>query len=75
MHPKYENFGSPEIKLIEECSELIQALTKIIRFGLTSVNPELPECEQVSNLVQAKAEIADVMFAIDNCLGHWSKTE
>lgn len=74
-HPKYETFGSPEIKLIEECSELIQALTKIIRFGLYSVNPELPECQRVTNIVQAKAEISDVKYAIENVMKHWSEVE
>lgn len=49
-------FGVISIHSIEECSELIQALTKIQRFGLDSVNPY----ENISNKEALLKEIGDV---------------
>jgi len=38
-HPDYEHIGSEEDRLIEECAELIQAVTKGKRFGWKNFNP------------------------------------
>ena len=52
MHPDFAHIGTPETNLIEECVELIQALTKLQRFGL-GVPP-------YDNLARVSEEIADV---------------
>jgi len=60
--PKYINIGRPETKLIEECSELIQALCKCERFGWDNFNPK----DGVYNFDRVMSEIDDVELAIKN---------
>jgi hypothetical protein len=59
---EYINIGTPLIKLIEECSEVIQVLCKIDRFGLDSFHPETKE----SNRLQIARELCDLKLAIIN---------
>lgn len=67
--PKYMRPGLPFAvgKAVEELGELQSALGKTLRWGWTSVNPELPPADQETNLVWVKREIADVRGALDNC--------
>ena len=51
-HPDFAHIGDPATNLIEECAELIQALTKLQRFGAGS--------PPYDNRAQVAAEIADV---------------
>jgi len=60
-HDKYKNVGTIEDRTIEECAELIFALTKVKRFGWAEFNPEFP---YVSNLARVQTEIADVEAVI-----------
>lgn len=53
-------------KAIEELGELQAALGKSLRWGWTSVNPELPPNEQEPNHAWVKREIADVRHALAN---------
>lgn len=68
-------------KAVEEMGELQQALGKTIRFGWSSTNPELPDCEQVSNHSWVQAELQDVRKAIKNlelemkAAGLWERDE
>jgi len=39
-HPDYKHIGSPFTRLVEECSELIQAAAKCDRFGPDNHHPE-----------------------------------
>jgi len=55
--PDFAHIGTPETNLIEECAELIQALTKLQRFG-----PGVPPYD---NRAQVHAEIADVRRRIN----------
>lgn len=55
-NPKYINIGSNSVKLMEECSELIQAVCKIERFGNTSYYER-------SNLQRLEDEWEDVKYA------------
>lgn len=61
--PKYENIGSVEDKLIEECSELIQAVCKGNRFGWKTSHPNRPESNNFKELL---SEFDDVKKAFDN---------
>jgi NTP pyrophosphatase (non-canonical NTP hydrolase) len=57
-------YGSPPIKLIEECGELIQAVCKGERFGYDDRNPLIensPTCRQ-----RVLDEIDDVENALKN---------
>jgi hypothetical protein len=38
--PVYEKIGDPDVKVIEECAELIQAICKARRFGWDNHHPE-----------------------------------
>jgi len=62
MHEHYVKFGTPATKLIEECSEVIQALCKAERFGLDSRHPET----KVANRDAIASEIGDLLLAIEN---------
>lgn len=53
-------------KAIEEMGELQAALGKALRWGWTSVNPELPPGEQVPNVAWVRDEMQDVREALDN---------
>ena len=37
--PRFEAFGEPEDKLVEECAELIKAISKAKRFGWKEFHP------------------------------------
>lgn len=64
MHKEYSSFGDEYTKTIEELAELIQAITKIQRFGLYSYNPE--DRHKVTNLKHVLEEISDVENALAN---------
>lgn len=55
-HPKYSKIGNIEDRLVEECSELIQAVCKANRFGWTLCHPKTMK----TNARQALEEIEDV---------------
>jgi len=65
MHPTYQKIGPIEIRTIEECSELIKAITKILRFGKDNYHPTTKEL----NAYSLKREIQDV----ENCLEELKK--
>ena len=49
--------------LAEELAEALQAAAKSLRFGPTSVNPELPPKDQETNIVWLRREMRDVARA------------
>lgn len=53
-------------KAVEELGELQAALGKSLRWGWTSVNPELPSGQQVPNVEWVRGEMRDVREALDN---------
>ena len=57
-NPKYEHIGTPPIKLIEECSELIHAITKAERFGYNNHHPNYNE----NNITHIRNEWKDVLM-------------
>jgi cyclopropane fatty-acyl-phospholipid synthase-like methyltransferase len=63
-HEFFSKYGTPAIKLIEECSELQKELCKAERFGLDDYNP----LKKTKTTVREKIneEIADVEKAIAN---------
>ena len=66
MTPQYEprDFTAALGYLIEECGEVLAAAGKTLRWGLSSVNPELPVSEQETNKAWLLREIKDVEAAI-----------
>lgn len=58
--PFYQKMGY----LTEECGEVLQASGKALRWGLDSVNPELPPEQQETNRDWLKREMADLKYAI-----------
>jgi NTP pyrophosphatase (non-canonical NTP hydrolase) len=61
MHDNFVNIGLPEDKVIEECAEVIQAITKIKRFGLFNHHPDRPD---TTNLDEVLSEIKDLENAL-----------
>lgn len=66
MKPEYEPKTVEEKLgyLVEECGEVLAAVGKTQRWGLDSVNPELPEHEQEENRVWVLRELKDLRRAI-----------
>ncbi len=67
--PKYINIGTPETKVIEECSEVITECSKLIksvckaqRFGWFNHHPNCPD---ITNYDAVKAEMEDVVEAFE----------
>lgn len=50
--------------LIEECSEVIKASTKILRHGFGSYNPTLPEERQTLNRDDLERELLDLKSVV-----------
>jgi len=61
-HSRYirEDFKSCLGHLIEECGEVLAAAGKTVRFGLNSVNPELPPAQQETNADWLIRELDDL---------------
>lgn len=64
--PRYirEGFDHAIGHLIEECGEVLAAAGKTLRWGLKSVNPEVPEDEQETNEAWLRRELDDLEAAI-----------
>jgi NTP pyrophosphatase (non-canonical NTP hydrolase) len=62
MHEHFVKYGTPPVKLIEECSELIQAVCKGERFGYDDFNPLIPNAKTTRENI--RDEIADVHYAM-----------
>lgn len=58
--PKYKSIGNPAMRIIEECGEIIQAVSKGERFGWFNHHPDKPN---TNNLQQLSLEIHDVFEA------------
>lgn len=50
--------------LFEECGEVLSAIGKSQRWGLDSVNPELPPSKQITNGKWIQRELKDLKRAI-----------
>lgn len=56
--PRYKNVGEIETRVIEECSELIQILCKVKRFGVRNWHPD--DKLKTPNYKLVQKEIKDV---------------
>ena len=67
-NPAYETKTNEQkmAHLVEECGEVMAAVGKSLRWGLNSVNPELPVSEQETNRDWILRELADLELAISN---------
>lgn len=61
---KPKNFNQEMGYLIEECGEVLSAAGKSQRWGLDSVNPEIPKEEQEKNAHWLHRELDDLERAI-----------
>ncbi len=70
MNPKYADIGTPDVKLTEECAELIMAIAKANRFGWDSSHPKTG----VTNIARVLSEMNDVESRIKE-MREWIKKE
>lgn len=52
------------VRVMEECGELVQACSKVLRWGWVSTNPELPLEQQVTNYDAFTREAKDLLHAL-----------
>jgi len=66
MKPQYEPITTDEKLgyLVEECGEVLAAVGKTQRWGLESVNPEIPVAQQETNREWVLRELKDLRSAI-----------
>lgn len=71
MKPQYEPKTREQFYgyLVEECGEVMHAAGKTLRWGESSVNPEIPEHARETNLVWLRRELEDLRGAIDRIEG------
>lgn len=56
---QYKNIGSLQLRVVEECSELIFAICKAERFGWSSFHPNTPNTNNTFNVLH---ELNDVII-------------
>lgn len=66
MHPKFlpKDLAGKLDHVQEECGEVIVAVAKIKRFGILSVNPNIPVSQQITNKDHLLDELQDLRAAI-----------
>lgn len=64
MKSEYKNIGDKGDCVIEECSEVIQAIIKIKRFGWLNHHPDRPHSDNLTELLD---EIEDLI----QCIGEY----
>lgn len=57
--PKYAHVGPVETRLMEECAEVIKAVSKAVRFGFDDWHPDTPG---VTNRWKLLQEMEDVVL-------------
>jgi NTP pyrophosphatase (non-canonical NTP hydrolase) len=60
---QYTEIGTPSMRIIEECGELIQAVMKGERFGYDAHHPDKPE---TTNLLDVRYELQDIINAVND---------
>ncbi len=63
MNASYAKIGSPSIRVVEECGQVLKALGKGEHFGWDSHHPGRPG---ITNLQQFEAGVSDFMGAVQD---------
>lgn len=64
-HPQYKDIGSPVTRVIEECSELTQALCKADRFGWFSFHHDRPTSTNIDDVCREMDDVLEAMNKLD----------
>jgi acyl carrier protein len=63
MHPLYKDKGPLTVRVMEECAELIQILSKVARFGWFNYHPA--DAAKTPNYILVERELDDVRKRLD----------
>lgn len=74
-HPEYDHYGTPPLKVIEECSELIMAISKAERFGYLNHNPSTPSVSNLTNILSEVEDVKRVLVFLEEYLKQYSIKE
>lgn len=61
MHEEWKNMGLVEDKVIEEASEVIQAICKIKRFGMYNYHPDKPNETNINRLLDEINDLEEIL--------------
>jgi len=71
MHPDYVKIGTPAMRIVEECGEILQCVGKGERFGWDS---RYPDDNAPTAYRKLEDELLDLMFAVRD-LAYYMKGE
>ena len=74
-HPDYKNIGSPSIRLIEECGELIKAVCKAERFGWNNWHPDNPQQTNFDDVIVEYSDVKEAMESLLTTIGPIGKSD
>lgn len=66
--PKYVNIGSPEYRVVEECSELTKEIMKALRFGWFNFHPDEPDIFNIDRIRREMEDLNNAMAKLDSYL-------
>jgi len=67
MDKKFKDVGEIEDRLLEECGEVIQAISKARRFGYFNFHPDRPESNNLDDILAELKDLKSRIREFENC--------